>query len=360
MSDSVLALNAGWTIPAHRATLPDTQRPLPLRSKRIFQGDKSMPSVAIAIFPGVQALDVAGPVDVFAEANGFIDTADHYLVTLVAADAGAMRASNGMSLTADATFDKARRDFDLALVAGGPTLPDHLPDARLLDWLRCASEHSGRYGSICTGAFALGHAGLLDGRDVTTHWQHAAQLAAQFPRARVDFDRIYLRDERLVTSAGVTAGIDLSLALVAEDHGPHVALAVAKRLVVFSQRQGGQSQFSPYLTVPCDETSPVARVQAHVMAHIDESFTVKQLADVAGMSARNFARVFVQETSVTPHEFIERARMDAARNLLESTSLALKTIAYDCGFGTADRMRIVFTKRIGATPKQYRERFKNT
>jgi transcriptional regulator GlxA family with amidase domain len=319
-----------------------------------------MPSVAIAIFPGVQALDVVGPVDVFAEANRFMDTADHYKVTLLAADVGAMRASNGMSLTADATFDEDQHGFDLALVAGGPALPEHVPDQRLLDWLRDVPARCGRYGSICTGAFALGHAGLLDERNVTTHWQHAAQLAAQFPHAHVDFDRIYLRDERLVTSAGVTAGIDLSLALVSEDHGPQVALAVAKRLVVFSQRQGGQSQFSPYLTAPADETSPVAKVQAYVMAHIGESFTVKQLADVAGMSARNFARVFVQETDVTPHEFIERARMDAARKLLESTSLALKTIAYDCGFGTADRMRIVFTKRIGATPKQYRERFKNT
>ena len=129
-----------------------------------------------------------------------------------------------------------------------------------------------------------------------------------------------------------------------------IALAVAKRLVVFAQRQGGQSQFSPYLTAPADETSPVAKVQAHVMERIRESFTVKQLADVAGMSARNFARVFVQETGVTPHEFVERARVDAARKLLESSGAALKAIAYDCGFGTADRMRIVFTKRIGATP----------
>jgi transcriptional regulator GlxA family with amidase domain len=201
---------------------------------------------------------------------------------------------------------------------------------------------------------------LLDARNVVTHWQHAAQLAAQFPLARVDFDRIYLRDGQLVTSAGVTAGIDLSLALVAEDHGPQTALAVAKRLVVFAQRQGGQSQFSPYLTAPADDTSPVAKVQAHVMERIRESFTVRQLADVAGMSARNFARVFVQETGVTPHEFIERARVDAARKLLESSGAALKAVAYDCGFGTADRMRIVFTKRIGVTPMQYRERFRST
>jgi transcriptional regulator GlxA family with amidase domain len=318
-----------------------------------------MPTVAIAIFPGVQALDVAGPVDVFSEANRFIAPEDHYEVKLIGAESAPLRASNGMTLVADATFSEARRPFDLALVAGGPALPDRAPDARVLEWLANVATQGGRYGSICTGAFALGHAGLLDARHVTTHWQHAAQLAAQFPNARVDFDRIYLRDGPLVTSAGVTAGIDLSLALVAEDHGPHIALAVAKRLVVFAQRQGGQSQFSPYLTAPVDETSPVAKVQAHVMERIRESFTVKQLADVAGMSARNFARVFVQETGVTPHEFVERARVDAARKLLESSSAALKAIAYDCGFGTADRMRIVFTKRIGATPMQYRERFRS-
>jgi len=327
----------------------------------IVKGSLSMPTVAIAIFPGVQALDVAGPVDVFSEANRFIAPEDHYEVALLSAQPGPLRASNGMTLTADATFDEARGPFDLALVAGGPSLPDDTaPDPRLLEWLANVATQCGRYGSICTGTFALGHAGLLDARNVTTHWQHAAQLAAQFPKARVDFDRIYLRDGQLVTSAGVTAGIDLSLALVAEDHGPHTALAVAKRLVVFAQRQGGQSQFSPYLTAPADDSSPVAKVQAHVMERIRESFTVKQLADVAGMSARNFARVFVQETQVTPHEFVERARVDTARKLLESSGAALKTIAYDCGFGTADRMRIVFTKRIGVTPMQYRERFRSS
>jgi len=317
-----------------------------------------MPSVAIAIFPGVQALDVAGPLDVFAEANLFIDGKDRYDVALLAADSAPLRASNGIRFVADETFDQPRSTFDLALVAGGPALPESTPDARLTAWLANVASQCERYGSICTGAFALGHAGLLDDRNVTTHWQHAQQLAAQFPKARVDFDRIYLRDERLVTSAGVTAGIDLALALVTEDHGPQTALKVAKRLVVFSQRQGGQSQFSPYLTAPADEASPVAKIQAHVMTNIRNNFTVKQLADVAGMSARNFARIFVQETGVTPHEFVERARMDAARKLLESSGAALKTIAYDCGFGTADRMRIVFTKRIGATPKQYRERFR--
>jgi len=176
-----------------------------------------MPSVAIAIFPGVQALDVAGPLDVFAEANLFIDGKDRYEVTLLAADNAPLRASNGITFLPDQTFDDRRSTFDLALIAGGPALPESVPDARLTAWLANVASQCERYGSICTGAFALGHAGLLDERNVTTHWQHAQQLAAQFPRARVDFDRIYLRDERLVTSAGVTAGIDLALALVTEE-----------------------------------------------------------------------------------------------------------------------------------------------
>jgi len=323
-----------------------------------YQKASSMRTVAIAIFPGVQALDVAGPVDVFAEANGFVAPGDGYAITLVSATEGAVRASNGMRMLADTTFAEANARYDTALVAGGPALPSEDPDARLTAWLVNIAARCARYGSICTGAFALGHAGLLDERHVTTHWQNAPQLAQQFPRARVELDRIYIRDGSLVTSAGVTAGIDVSLALVAEDHGPRIALAVAKRLVVFAQRRGGQSQFSPYLSAPSDDASPVAKVQAYVMEHISESFTVARLADVAGMSARNFARIFVQLTNVTPHEFVERARVDTARNLLESTDAVLKAIAYDCGFGTADRMRIVFKKRLGVSPNEFRTSFR--
>jgi transcriptional regulator GlxA family with amidase domain len=156
----------------------------------------------------------------------------------------------------------------------------------------------------------------------------------------------------------VTAGIDVALALVAEDHGAQVSLAVAKRLVVFAQRRGGQSQFSPYLSAPADETSPVAKVQAHVMEHIGEPLTVERLAQVAGMSARSFARAFVQLAGLTPHEFVERARIDAARNALESSDAPLKTVAWECGFGTADRMRIVFVRRLGVSPNDYRTSFR--
>jgi transcriptional regulator GlxA family with amidase domain len=316
--------------------------------------------VAIVIHGGVQALDVAGPVDVFAEANGYVAEGSGYETVLIAADRELLRASNGMKISADLGFDDAEGRFDIVLVAGGPALPEAPSDPELTQWLRRVPERAELYGSICTGAFALGHAGLLDGHQVTTHWQNAKQLAARFPGAEVVPDRIYIRDRRLMTSAGVTAGIDLGLALVGEHHGPQVAVAVAKRLVVVAQRQGGQSQFSPYLTAPANEDSPIARVQMHVMEHIGDKHTLPSLAEAVGMSVRNFGRAFVQATGITPHEFVEQARIDAARRLLEGSDRPLKAVAFDCGFGSADRMRIVFSERLGVSPAHYRASFRKT
>jgi transcriptional regulator GlxA family with amidase domain len=314
--------------------------------------------VAIVIHEGVQALDVAGPVDVFAEANGYVAEGSGYEAVLVAAGREPLRASNGMKISADLGFEEAEGRFDIILVAGGPALPEASSDPELSRWLRRLPERAELYGSICTGAFALGHAGLLDGHQVTTHWQNARQLAARFPGAEVVPDRIYIRDRRLMTSAGVTAGIDLGLALVGEHHGPQVAVAVAKRLVVVAQRQGGQSQFSPYLTAPANEDSPIARVQMHVMEHIGDKHTLQSLAEAVGMSVRNFGRAFAQATGITPHEFVEQARIDAARRLLEGSDRPLKAVAFDCGFGSADRMRIVFSERLGVSPAHYRASFR--
>ncbi|QIO32429.1 GlxA family transcriptional regulator [Bradyrhizobium sp. 1(2017)] len=316
--------------------------------------------IGIVIHEGVQALDVAGPVDVFAEANSYVGEDAQYETLLIAADLNPVRASNKMRLVADLSFAEAVGGFDMLFVAGGPALPKADPDTALTEWLRGAPWRASTYGSICTGAFALGHAGLLDDKRATTHWQNAAELAARFPRAHVQPDSIYVRDGHLVTSAGVTAGIDLALALVGERHGPAVAVAVAKRLVVVAQRQGGQSQFSPYLTAQADPSSPIARIQDHVMAHIGNRHTLASLAGVAGMSTRNLSRHFFRETGITPHEFVERARMDAARMLLEGSDRPLKSIAYDCGFGTADRMRVVFSERLGITPAQYRASFRRS
>lgn len=314
--------------------------------------------IAIVVHEGVQALDVAGPVDVFAEANGFVAPDVAYETVIISRSRSPLRASNRMQILADKIFDDAHEDYAVVLVAGGPGLPDAAPDDVMSQWLRDVCPRAGLYGSICTGAFALGHAGMLDGQKVTTHWQNADRLAARFPGAQIEHDRIYLRHGRLVTSAGVTAGIDLALALVSDDHGAQVALAVAKRLVVVAQRQGGQSQFSPFLTAPSNDNSPIANVQAHVMEQVGKRHPVESLAQVARMSVRSFSRLFSQETGLTPHEFIERARVDAARNRLESNDLPLKSVAYDCGFGTADRMREVFVKRLGVSPAQYRANFR--
>jgi transcriptional regulator GlxA family with amidase domain len=315
--------------------------------------------IALVIHEGVQALDVAGPVDVFAEANAFLSEADRYETLLVARTCSPLRASNNMQIVADVAYDKANMPFDLILVAGGPNLPYAEPDQSMTRWLQRVAARQIAHGSICTGAFALGHAGLLDGRRVTTHWQIAQKLAAQFPAARVEPDLIYVQDGPLITSAGVTAGIDLALALVREHHGPAIAVAVAKRLVVVAQRQGGQSQFSPYLSAPADPASPIARLQTLVMENIGARHTLQSLADHVGMSTRNLARHFVRETGITPHEFVERARVDSARRLLEGTHLPLKSVAYDCGFGTADRMRLVFMDRLGVSPAQYRANFQD-
>ena len=316
-----------------------------------------MKTLALLLFPGVQSLDVSGPMDVFAEANAFLSPDQGYKLVTIGTTPYPIRASNGQQLGADHGLDDAGVDYDIVLVAGGPNLPREADNPQLSAWLRRVAQAAPRYGSICTGAFLLGRAGLLDGKRATTHWSDAAQLAAQFPLAQVEHDRIHVRDGALVTSAGVTAGIDLALALVAEDHGPAVALAAAKRLLVLAQRQGGQSQFSPYLSEAAAPDALATVIQRYVMDHLAESLSVEHLAEVAGMSARNFARQFVKEMAVTPAEFVQRARIDAARNLLEGSELALKTIAYRCGFGSAARMRLVFSQRFGVTSNQYRDSF---
>ncbi|MDZ5634415.1 GlxA family transcriptional regulator [Janthinobacterium sp. GMG1] len=316
-----------------------------------------MPTIAILIFPGVQALDVSGPMDVFAEANSFLPPERHYVIEVLGTQEGLLRCSNGLCLAAHRHYAQVHDAYDLLLVAGGPGLPVQARDADLSAWLASAAGKARRHGSICNGAFLLGHAGLLDGKKVATHWNDAAALAACFPLAQVDADSIYLHDCKLVSSAGVTAGIDLSLSLLADDCGAQLALQVARRLVVYTQRQGGQSQFSPYLTPVVDASSPVAQAQQYVLAHLGAALDVDSLARQVAMSPRNFARVFARELGVTPAYFIESARLDAARALLEAGSEPLKTVAWRCGFGTADQLRTVFLRRLGVSAKQYRLHF---
>jgi len=314
--------------------------------------------VAIVIFDGVQALDVAGPMDVFAEANTFLPEHQRYQVSLVGYQAGTVTCSNGMQITVPYGFADFDTPFDLLLVAGGPQLPDAQPRGEFLKWLQDQARGAARFGSVCTGGFTLAHAGLLDGKEVTTHWADAGRLADEFPLARVLPDRIFIRDGRLFTSAGVTAGIDLCLSLVADDWGHELAVRVAKRLVVYIQREGGQSQYSPYLGVRKEQDPIVSKVLRYVTEHITDALSIEQLASAVSVSRRTFSRLFAKYAKVTPSAFVEQVRVDSARKLLEETDAPLKTVAFKCGFHNATHMRTTFSRRLNVTPKQYRLRFR--
>jgi transcriptional regulator GlxA family with amidase domain len=225
-------------------------------------------------------------------------------------------------------------------------------------WLRRHAPRSRRHGSVCTGAFFLGAAGLLDGLNVTTHWRHAAEPAERFPAAKVTSDHIFVQDGSLWTSAGVTSGIDLALKLVEDDHGRDLALSVARRLVVFLKRPGGQSQFSAHLAAQIATEGRIQVVQHWILDHLPLELTAKTLASRAGMSLRNFERVFQREAGMTPADFVEVARVDSARRLLEDTDKPLQRVASISGFVNPDTMRRAFLRRIGISPSEYRERFR--
>ncbi|WP_025111229.1 GlxA family transcriptional regulator [Pseudomonas sp. H1h] len=315
-----------------------------------------MKTVAMVLFPEFLLLDMAGPMEVFSVANRYLKADDHYQLITLGTERGMLRASNGVQVQTDRHIDDPIPACDLLLVPGGPGAYSerHPP---LLAWLQRAAGQAGRYGSICTGAFVLGHAGLLDGYRVTTHWNYTERLIKAFPKAQVETDQIYTEDRNLITSGGVTAGIDLALAVVAQDHGKKVAQDVAKVLLVVMKRQGGQAQFSPLMAAVAPQETAITRVQNHVLEHLDEAFTVERMAGLANMSTRHFARVFARDVDMTPMAFLQNARIDCARNLLETTELPLKTVAYKSGFGSVRHMRLLFAEKLGLTPAQYRKQF---
>ena len=314
--------------------------------------------VAIVIFDGVQSLDVAGPLDVFAEANTMLADDQKYEVSLVGLRAGTVTCSNGMQVSVPYGFADLDTKWDLLLVAGGPQLPDHRLSNEFMTWLQNQARVASRFGSVCNAAFVLAHAGLLDGKEVTTHWANAGRLANEFPQARVQPDKIFVRDGRLFTSAGVTSGIDLCLSLVAEDWGHELAVGVAKRLVVYIQREGGQSQYSPYIGTGKEDDPIIGKVHQYVTDHITDVLSIEQLASAVSVSRRTFSRLFAKYARVTPSAFVEQVRVDTARKLLEDTDSPLKTVAFKCGFHSATHMRTTFARRLSVTPKQYRLRFR--
>lgn len=313
--------------------------------------------VAILAFPRVQLLDVAGPADVFAEAARQLGQPRAYQVQVIGTEAGLLKSSSGVRLAVDATVGAHRTSIDTLLVAGSPDIDQVASDVALHNWLRRQSRTVRRYGSVCSGAFVLAAAGLLDGKRVATHWNSTARLATAYPLACVEPDAIYVKDGKLFTSAGVTAGMDLALAMVEEDHGRELALRVARELVMFLKRPGGQSQFSAHLAAQTSERSSMRQVQDHVLSHLKDDLSVPALAALAGMSERSFARVFRSETGTTPAEFVENARIDAARRLAEESQLPAKRLAGEVGYANVDGFRRAFGRRLGVSLVEYRRRF---
>jgi transcriptional regulator GlxA family with amidase domain len=312
--------------------------------------------IALLALPDVQLLDVAGPLDVFAEANAQSGRAV-YSLAVVGTAPGPITTSSGRRLLPDLVAPaEADAAIDTLLVAGAPRIHAAAVGADLLAWLSRTAARSRRYGSICSGAFLLGLAGLLTGRRVTTHWAVAEMLAARFPEAQVEPDAICLFDGPLRTAAGVTAGLDLALALVEEDLGNEIARRVASQLVMFFKRGGGQMQFSRRGVSAPAGRSALQEVQRWVAAHPAEDHGVERLAARTGMSPRHFARVFRAETGLTPADFVETVRIEAARRLLEADAMALKQIAGACGFRDPDTLRRAFRRRVGTTPAEYRRR----
>lgn len=315
--------------------------------------------MALVAYPDVQMLDVVGPLEVFACAARFVPAgAPPYVVEVLAARRGPVRASSGLTIGADRAWAQVRSGLDTLLVAGGPGTVRAMRDAALRAWLRRMAPRVRRFGAVCSGTFILAEAGLLDGRRCTTHWNNCADLAARYPALHVEPDPIFVRDGSVYTSAGVTAGMDLALALVEEDHGRDLAMRVARQLVLFLRRPGGQSQFSAQLAVQAAEREPLRDLQAWITEHPDADLSVPALARRVAMSPRNFARVFRREVGMTPARFTERIRVEAARRRLEETADGVEGVATVCGFGTAESMRRAFLRTVRVSPTAYRHRFR--
>ncbi|WP_051835962.1 GlxA family transcriptional regulator [Streptomyces sp. NRRL WC-3549] len=310
-------------------------------------------TVLVVLFDGVQSLDVSGPMEVFAGASRAPGVS--YELRTASLGGAAVRCTSGLTLLPDGALEDAAVP-DLLLVPGGQGTRE--PQPELIAWLRAHAPRAGRLVSVCSGALLLAEAGQLDGHRVTTHWAVCARLARDHPAVEVDPDPIFVRDGRLATSAGVTAGIDLALALVEEDHGREVALAVARHLVVFLRRPGNQAQFSAQLTAQTATREPLRDLQHWITQHPDADLSVEALAARARLSPRHFARAFQAETGLTPGRYVERVRLEQARRLLEDTADGVARISRASGYGTPEAMRRAFVKALGTAPAEYRRRFR--
>lgn len=331
--------------------------------------------VAVFAFPGCQGLDVLGPLEVFATADALRrrekpSRPPFYTVEIVAPEAGPLRTMSGLQLVADRGLDTVdddveasgpidTRSIDTLLVAGGE-VRDAIRTETWIDWLRAQKDRVRRLGSVCTGTFLLAEAGLLDGRRATTHWMAVDPLRRHYPDVEVEPDAVFVCDG-VYTSAGVTAGMDLALAMVEQDLGRDMAMDVARYLVIYLRRPGGQSQFSSRLAAQTAEAGPWEELLSWIVEHVAEPLSVERLADRVHLSPRQFSRRFVAQTGITPGKWVEKARVDAARVLLEEREeLSLDQVARRCGLADDGALRRLFQRHLKLTPKQYRKRFRRS
>jgi transcriptional regulator GlxA family with amidase domain len=316
--------------------------------------------IDVLTYPAVQLLDVTGPIQVFASANDHLAGAGGprpYLLRVVSQGGEGVTASAGVALAAGQLTQRGEA-LDTLLVAGGEGAEAAAENAVLVNWVRERATQARRIASVCTGAFLLAAAGVLDGRRAATHWMYCTRLAQRFPNVHVEPDPIFVRDGPVWTSAGVTAGIDLALALVEEDLGRSVALAVARYLVVFLKRPGGQAQFSAALALQAAEDK-FGALHDWINGHLADDLSLSVLADQAGMSARSFSRHYAEASGLTPARAIERLRVEAARRLLSDSRLPVKRIAQRCGFGSQETMRRSFLRLLAVSPQDFRSRFRS-
>jgi transcriptional regulator GlxA family with amidase domain len=311
--------------------------------------------VVLVAFDGLQGLDLVGPAEVFSMASRLAPGA--YSIEVVAPEKREISTSSGLHLLPDRSLASCRGAIDTLIVVGGQGVPQALAEGNVVSWMKKAAARSRRVASVCNGAFFLARAGLLDGRRATTHWVACELLQRRHPEVDVEPDAIFVKDGDVYSSAGVTAGMDLSLALVEEDLGRETALEVARWLVLFLKRPGGQSQFSAQLSAQIAEREPLRDVQAWIAENLDGDLSVPALAERACMSPRNFARAFRREVGVTPAIYVEGARVEAARVALDGSREPIESVARRCGFGTVETMRRAFHRRLGVGPSSYRERF---
>lgn len=319
--------------------------------------------IAVAAYHGAELLDVTGPIEVFSMLNRCLNEqgadGSGYEILLLAEQAGPFASSSGIRLVADLAWNDLAEEVDTIIVAGLPdaALALALKDLALLAWLQGAATRTRRLVSVCTGAFLLAEAGLLNGRRATTHWRDLERLRREYPQVVVENDAIFIRDGSVATSAGVTAGMDLALAIVEEDFGRKMALTVAQRLVMFLKRPGGQAQFSTQLRAQMVEGGKLAPLLCWLRENACRKISVGDLAARAAMSPRNFARVFLRETGKTPAKYLDQLRLEKCIGLLEDGTMAIERVAVDSGFTCAEQMRRVFIREMGVTPLSYRARF---